>query len=356
MPSTRGDFLIYGATGYTGNLISELAKKRGLSPVLCGRNPERVRELAARLELPYQVASLDDTESLERAMDEVQLVLNLAGPFAYTADVLSQLCIQRRKHYIDVTGELTVFQGLHQKHAAALRNGVMLLPGAGFAIVPSDCLAAMLRRDHPNATALRIGVSRPDFVSRSSARTMFEQFKGGPLVRRDGVLQSLPLSDFRTAFDFGQGESECVAVNWPDVFTAGLYCNFDSVSTFAESNLIEGEMYRMMSLSMQMFGANLWQPMLSFQADYLPERPSPSDELCDRVFVAEALDSERREVGLLRLRTPQGYAFSADIACRVIERVLAGASSPGFQTPSNVFGRELVLSANGVQFESLRAH
>ena len=148
--------LIYGANGYTGKLIVERALARGLKPILSGRNAEAVGQLARAQGLEARPAALDHQRSLDDALDGVTTVLHCAGPFARTANVMATACIRAKAHYLDITGEISVFEMLAQRSAEARRAGVMLLPGAGFDVVPSDCLAAHLKRRLPAATALAL--------------------------------------------------------------------------------------------------------------------------------------------------------------------------------------------------------
>src|SRR5688572_29198476 len=149
-----GDWLIYGANGYTGKLIVAEAVKRGLKPVLAGRNTAAVRELAERYGLPARSFDLSNATTAASALSGVPLVLNCAGPFSQTAAPMLEACLASGAHYLDITGEIDVFAHCHAQDARARAAGIVVLPGAGFDVVPTDCLAAMLQRDLPTATSL----------------------------------------------------------------------------------------------------------------------------------------------------------------------------------------------------------
>jgi len=137
-----GKWMLYGANGYTGALIAEEAKRRGLTPVLAGRRADAVRPLAERLGLPHEVFPLEDHVALDRALERVDAVLLAAGPFSPTSRAVVDACIRTRRHYLDVTGEIAVFEAIFARDAEARERGAVLLPGVGFDVVPSDCLAA----------------------------------------------------------------------------------------------------------------------------------------------------------------------------------------------------------------------
>jgi short subunit dehydrogenase-like uncharacterized protein len=135
-------YLIYGANGYTGELIAREAVRRGQRPVLAGRNAEAVRALGTELGLDHRAFALDDARAADEALSGMKAVLHCAGPFVRTSKPMADACLRTKAHYLDVTGEIDVFERLAARHAEAAAAEVMLLPGVGFDVVPSDCLAA----------------------------------------------------------------------------------------------------------------------------------------------------------------------------------------------------------------------
>ena len=73
--------LLYGATGYTGQLIAEYAGQYGLQPILAGRSEEKVKALAVRWSLPWRAADLNNPAELDAMLKGVTVVLHAAGPF-----------------------------------------------------------------------------------------------------------------------------------------------------------------------------------------------------------------------------------------------------------------------------------
>ena len=72
----KANFLLYGATGYTGHLIARLAVERGLRPILAGRDRDKTARLAAELGLAHRICALDDAPALDAALSEVAVVLH----------------------------------------------------------------------------------------------------------------------------------------------------------------------------------------------------------------------------------------------------------------------------------------
>src|SRR3954469_11299861 len=92
-------WLLYGATGRTGTLIAEEAVARGHRPVLAGRDPERLRGLAERLDLAGVAGPAAESA---RLIGEASLVLLTAGPFGVTAPAVLRACLDAGVHYLDI--------------------------------------------------------------------------------------------------------------------------------------------------------------------------------------------------------------------------------------------------------------
>jgi short subunit dehydrogenase-like uncharacterized protein len=178
--------LIYGVTGYTGQLILARALAEGLRPIVAGRDAAAVQALAAPHALTARVASLDNASAMDSLLDGVRVVLHCAGPFSRTSAPMVSACLRRGVHYLDITGELQIFEAAAARDAEAKRAGVMLMPGTGFDVVPSDCLAAHLHRRLPEATTLALGFRALGGVSRGTALTMVEGLGRPGWIRRGG--------------------------------------------------------------------------------------------------------------------------------------------------------------------------
>src|SRR3982751_4839799 len=106
------NFLIYGANGYTGELITRYAIERGMRPILAGRNAIKIEELAKKDHLEYRVFSLDERSRMDDALKDINVVLHCAGPFSLTARPMVEGCLRNKKHYTDITGEIQVFEAM----------------------------------------------------------------------------------------------------------------------------------------------------------------------------------------------------------------------------------------------------
>jgi short subunit dehydrogenase-like uncharacterized protein len=345
--------LIYGANGYTGELVARRAVERGLRPTLAGRNAGAVAALAASLGLPYLAIGLDDPAGLDRALRGRAAVLHCAGPFSRTSRPMAEACLRTRAHYLDITGEIAVFEALQRRDAAARAAGVMLLPGVGFDVVPSDCLAAHLKRRLPTATRLALAFRGLGGVSRGTAATALEGAHKGGAVRRDGKIVPVPAAHATRRVDFGRGPVEVVAIPWGDVSTAYHSTAIPNIEVYTTMTPAAVALMRLSRYVAPVLAAGPVQALLRGLVRRQPPGPSPEQRARGLSLLwGEALDDQGRRA-VSRLRGPEGYTLTAATAVLIAEKVLAGQARPGFQTPSLAFGPDLVLEIDGVAREDL---
>ena len=265
--------LIYGATGYTGQLLAAHAVGQGLRPILAGRDPEKLRPLAARLNLEMRAARLDDAAGLQSALADVAAVIHAAGPFSRTARPMAEACLAAGAHYVDITGEIAVLEALAAKDAAAKAAGIVLLPAAGFDVVPSDCLAAHVAGRVPGATHLRISIGGFGGFSRGTARTMVEGIAWGTRVRRDGRIVELP-SPPRATADFGTGPRRTVGLGWGDVSSAWYSTGVPNIDVYFEAFPAMAAAAGLPAGIRRIIAGGTAQRLINRGIDRLPEGPS----------------------------------------------------------------------------------
>jgi short subunit dehydrogenase-like uncharacterized protein len=232
----RVEWMIYGANGYTGHLVAVEAKRRGLLPVLAGRRAGPIETLAAELHLPARVFDLGDARSAAAAVADMAVVAHCAGPFAATSAQMIDACLTSRTHYLDITGELEVFFATQRRHADAQATGIVICPGVGFDVIPTDCLAAVLKEALPDATHLILAFDARAHMSPGTARTMAESFRlgrRGGRVRRNGVIEEVPLAHSRRRVDFAGGSAMTVAIAWGDLATAYVSTGIPNIEIYA---------------------------------------------------------------------------------------------------------------------------
>jgi short subunit dehydrogenase-like uncharacterized protein len=348
------NFLIYGSYGYTGQLIVELAVQNGMQPLLAGRDESRLKAQAAQYGLDYRAFDLSNSVALDSALREVDAVLHCAGPFVLTFRQMAEACLRTKRHYVDISGEIEGFEALAALDEQAKAAGIMLLPGAGFDVVPTDCLAAHLKTRLPSATHLRLFIRTVGAgVSRGTAKSGIENMQRGGRIRRQGKIVSVPPAWKMRPADFGRGPVQTVSIGWGDVSTAYYSTGIPNVETYmAFPRAMVNGLYLLRWFGPLMYSRpvkNLLKSLLNIAP------PGPAEENRKRglaLIVGEVSDSTGRIVRS-RLQTSEGYSFTAQSTVEIMRRMLASDWKVGFQTPSRVYGADFVLQFPKVKREDL---
>jgi short subunit dehydrogenase-like uncharacterized protein len=343
-PAMTGPWILYGANGYTGELVARHAVARGHRPILAGRRADAVSALADELALERRLFSLDEPAHIDAALAGMSLVLHCAGPFSRTSRPMADACLRTGTHYLDVTGEVEVCEALLARDGEARRADVMLLPGCGFEVVPSDCLALHLKERLPGARRLALVYGGFGPLSRGTATTAVTGLGRGGLVRRGGALVPVPIATKTRVVDLGFGRTQVVALPLADLTTAWRSTGIPDVETyFAASPRLRLLLRASRWLGPALASGPVQRFLLARVRTGAPG-PSAEERRHGRAYVwGEVEDAEGRRA-VSRLRTPDGYTATAHAAVAVVEQVLAGHAPRGFQTPAQAYGAGLGLS------------
>lgn len=342
-------FLLYGSYGYTGRLIAALAVERGFEPVLAGRDPRALEKQAERLGLSHATVSIDDGPGLRRVLADRPLVLHCAGPFSRTFRPMVEACLGTGAHYLDITGEISVFEEAAAEDERARAAEVMILPGVGFDVVPTDCLAVYLRSRLSSATRLVLAILSPGGVSRGTALTMAESLGRGGMIRRGGKLTAVPAGWNSRLFDFGIGEYSAVTIPWGDVSTAYYSTGIGDIEVYAAAPPRVQRAVRATQRFGRLLASKPVQRLIERAIRGRVSGPSAGERARAKTWIfGEATDDSGARAAALQTG-PEGYSFTALTAMQIVARVLDGDAPPGFQTPGRAYGHELVLDIPGVE-------
>ena len=341
-------FLLYGANGYTGRLTAELAVQRGMQPVLAGRSEARVREVAEPLGLEHRAFSLDAPDEVDRGLAEIDAVLHMAGPFSRTSAPMVDACLRTRTHYLDITGEIDVFEAIFARNDEAKRAGVALVPGVGFDVVPTDCLAVLLQRALPTATHLELAFLPRGGLSPGTTKTALDGLKKGGRERESGVLREVPFLAHKRWASFPSGERLCVSIPWGDVSTAFHSTGIPNVRVYMAMPPRRARWLRRATKLSPLASVSVIERALEKWIDVAVQGPDERARARGGSEVwGEAGDEEGRVV-TGTLEAPEGYSLTADASLKAVARVLDGVPA-GALTPSLAFGADFVRSLEGVR-------
>lgn len=341
------EWLIYGANGYTGRLIVEEARHRGMRPVLGGRSASAITRMSGDTGLKHDVLKVDEGARLRRHLKKYALVLNCAGPFSATAQPMIDACIDTKTHYIDITGEIDVFEYAQSRHVDAVANNIIVCPGVGFDVVPTDCIAATLKQAMDNGTHLALGFDSSFSLSPGTAKTSVSKLPNGGTVRRDGKLMQVPLAYHTRRIDFGNGEKTAMTIPWGDVATAFYTTGIPNIEAYipASDKLITK--LRRLNLVRGALGWGWVQNIMRKKIDQKVHGPTRQQRENDTVHVWGEIRNEAGDVRTARVKTANGYQLTMLAAVEITQHLLKKQQVSGTFTPAGLMGAHFVSTLEG---------
>jgi short subunit dehydrogenase-like uncharacterized protein len=340
-------FLIYGANGYTGELITRFAVEQGHQPIIAGRNREAIETLAGAHGLEFEVFDLKDTSALEAVLDRVDAVIHCAGPFSLTFKEMADACLRTGTHYLDITGEIEVFEGLAARDAEAISSKIMMMPGVGFDVVPSDCLAAHLKKRLPSADSLQLAFFGLGRISHGTQKTMTMNMGTGGKIRRDGVITEVPAGYKERLIDFGDYKKVGVTIPWGDVSTAFHTTGIPNVEVYTA---LPKSARRMIIFSRYFAWLLRLSPVQKFiQSKIPPGGASDEERGRGRSYLWGRAEDASGNFVESRLVAVEGYTLTALTALKIVDKVLNDDFKIGFQTPGRAYGPDLILEISGTE-------
>jgi short subunit dehydrogenase-like uncharacterized protein len=348
--------MIYGANGYTGRLIAREAAKRGMKPMLAGRNRDEVAALANELNLPYRIFGLSNKVDVARNLDGIAVVLHCAGPFSRTSAPMLNACLDVNVHYLDITGEIDVFAACHDVDARARHQGIVVLPGSGFDVVPTDCVAAMLKQELPDATSLVLAFEAGGGPSPGTAKTSVEGLGGGCRARIDGELRTVPLAWKHREFVRDGGASRkirrsAMTIPWGDLYTAFVSTGIPNIETYMVVSPKTIKNVRRMRYFQPMLKWGFVQNFMKRKIEKTNTGPSEQRRRDNGCYVWGEVTNAAGASAKLSIAGPNGYDLTVTAALGIAERILS-ATAPvagGYFTPSQFMGADYVLKLPGVR-------
>ena len=344
----KNKVLLYGANGYTGTLIARYANEYQLQPILAGRNELEIKKLAATLQLPYTFFSLEDATKIKQALADVAVVIHAAGPFHYTAKQMVEACIETGTHYLDINGDLSVFEFIKKYDAKAKQANIMLLPGAGFDVVPTDCMALSLNNKLPDATHLEIAfVTLGGQISHGTATTMASKAGEGSVVRENGKFVKKPMGHKGKWIEVDGKNLFVMSIPWGDISTAHFSTGIQNIETYTG---IKPAVYKMLKLQ---FLFN-WLLRTKFIRSYIqkkinqnPAGPTDEKRANAKTYVWGCVRNADGKEIVEKIICADGYTVTALSCLLITQKILAGNFKTGYQTPASCFGAELIFEIPG---------
>ncbi len=341
--------MIYGAYGYAGELMVREAVKQGMKPVIAGRIAEKLKPIAQELNLEYRAFGILDAGN---HLQNINVLLNCAGPFSATAEPLVKTCLEQQVHYLDITGEIDVFRKCYALDAEARKQNIIVMPGVGTDIVPTDCLAAILKEKLPSATNIDLAFSFGTTPSIGTAKTAIESFGKGGLIRENNQLKQVPNAFRIKKIPFQNKPQWATTIPWGDVFTAGISTGVPNGMVYMAMPKLSIYMVRLTNPIKGILNTRLGQKttknLLSFLMKKGPEEQARETERGQFWGEAQAPNGDKVE---MTMSTPNVYLLTAVAGIRIAEYCLNNHGKSGYKTPSMLLGSNFITSIPGIDIQ-----
>ncbi|PLX31850.1 MAG: hypothetical protein C0600_04545 [Ignavibacteria bacterium] len=353
-PSDSRQWMIYGANGYTGRLIAVEAVRRGMKPVLAGRNESEILELATALDCPYRVFSLEDIDVATESLRDIHVVIHCAGPFSQTARPMIEACLAGGTHYMDVTGEIPVLEYLFSRSEEARAAGITALPGSGYDVVPTDCLAMMLKEQLPDAARLRLAFCGKIYQSPGTWKATLEALPRCGAVRKNGAIEKVPHVWKMQRLQFDHERCNTISIPWGDISSAWHSTGIPEIEVYGGVPFPSAITMRAIRTPICAIFRNRGVLRLSkILISNFVKGPDTRQRESGEYHLRGDAWNDRGEQRTLLMRTPEGYTTTVESTLAILPRVLDNGVQPGVWTPSQAFGSGFALTVPGIEMRSL---
>lgn len=342
--------IVYGSYGYTGKLIVNECKEKNIAVLLSGRNDEALRKQSAETGYPFEVVEIDDAVKLRSLLRKGKVVIHCGGPFQYTSRQMANACLETNTHYTDITGEHEVFEMLAGYDDKAKQAGIMIMPGTGFDVVPSDCLALHLKNRLPSATHLQLAFTMSKGgMSRGTLRTTIEGLGKGSMIRRNGKLVHIPLGEKVMDVNFGSHTMKAMNIPWGDVSTAWYSTGIPNIEVYIGATnkmIVAARMSKYFTWLLKKRGVKNY---FKKKIDQGEAGPSEEKRKSGKSFLWGKVWNDAGEECSSTLVTLSGYAVTAKMSVLIATKILNDDHKVGFQTPAMAYGPDLIVGLENTQ-------
>jgi short subunit dehydrogenase-like uncharacterized protein len=332
--------LIYGATGYTGKLFANYLLANNYKPILAARS-DKVISIGKELNCETRIFSVDN---VQENLKDIAILVNLAGPFIKTQNGLIEACIQSKTHYLDIAGEFPEMENAFQYDKQAKNKNIVVIPAAGFGVVPTDIAAKMAADRITDPTHLTIAYATEGGASRGTLYTVLKDIDKAGVIIRNGKKEVAKPAMKELEFQVGKKRVKAFYNPWrADLFTAQKSTGIQNIETYT---VFPGFVVKMMK------GKLLWLKnlMLKRVIKWMPEGPNSRQLKNGRTCILAIAKNEKGNESRIEITGPEAYVFTITCLLNLIEKIKTNTELSGVVSPS-IFGNEIIEKIEGVSIK-----
>lgn len=307
---TSGPIAVYGATGFTGGLISRELRQAGTDFLIAGRNRDKLAALSAELGgVPFEVVDADDTAGLRALLEPCAVVVGCAGPFTLHGEGLLAAAADTGTHYLDTTGEQPFIRMVFERYGKrGEETGAALVSGMGFDYLPGDMLAALVAEGMGPLEEIVVAYHVDGFApTHGTALSALEIMRGGDVVWADGDWRPAPRSADGGRWRFPEPIGEQRMLRYPagEQITVPRHVETERVRTLLSGMVVPPRLMPLAAASSPLLGLAMRTPLRSLAGAAIRRLPAaPSEE--DRGKSRFTIGCEARGASGVRRGTLRG--------------------------------------------------
>ncbi len=343
-------WMIYGAYGFTGSLLAKIAADKGFKPVLAGRDALKTKRLALSLGLDFKVFSLDEDSIIEKNLKDIDLLYNLAGPYCKTAPTMVEACLRTKTHYMDLTGDIEIYDFLYSLDKVAIENEILIMPGVGFNVIATECVAAHTVQKLSTCDHLDIVMATQAKPSKGTFKQMIALLPRGGYEIENHELKRRNIGKSDIKIKYPDKRRTPFSIPIGELIACHKSLNIANIRVhYAMSSSWVRMTETMIDIIAKFSGKNYGKKVLSnFASNYI-KGPDETSMLHDKAYVYAKASSDLGVYAETMIKTPEPYYFTALITLKVIQKVLDGEYK-GALTPVEAFGSSIIFEVEGVEY------
>lgn len=339
---SQDEVLIYGANGYSAQLIVEELLDKQIKPVLAGRNSDKLKNLAQKFDCNFKVFDLKNIDSIRSEIRGFKIVLNCAGPFSYTAEKIIKACISEKVHYLDITGEIPVIEFAWTQTNAAQKAGICVIPSVGFDVIPTDCLSVISAKKIKEPDSLEILLHNENVkISRGTLITTIEMMTKSGKIRREGKVIDSPIGEKVFEKSIGGKNYYGISIPWGDVVSAYYSTGIENITVYLGVNRFIFHTRKFLLPLIKILRFKFVKKTVIQLIKMFVIGPNEEKRSKVKSYILTTASNESESKTDIS-RVMEGYNLTKIGAAAAVEKVLAGIDKKGTLTPAMAFGEDFV--------------
>ena len=348
--SSEFDFVVYGATGFTGKLVVEYLQAKysdnnEINWAMAGRSLEKLNQVKKDLDVSDSVTTLEvnsnDQASIEKMMEMTDCVLTTVGPYQLYGNEIVKLCAETGTDYVDLCGEPGwMYEIISKYNDKAKETGARIVFSCGFDSIPFDLGVLFLQNEVKKQTG------RTSNKVRARVRVMEGEFSGGTAASFGATMASLKtnpelFSILGNPFSLSEGfqgpqqenDSKPVFDEALGVWVAPFFMAPINTKNVHRSNMLQNHAYGKDFLYNEMWVAGPGEEGEQIAKMMATANPMSGDDVPKP---GEGPSKESREAG------SYDVLFCADIEGSVISASVTGDMDPGYGSTSKMIAESAI--------------